>query len=300
MNDFLQSSIIKILIFFTGITGWIIGIYSAIIQIRSYNKQRNSEKGYEEILTKAKNEWEGKYTEEQVQLLKSELIKLQNQVNTIRRDVPLKAKEVFLTEQLYAINQNMIDSYKHREDFLNEIEQLKKQSKGISVTIDLKEEIETLVKPLYLRKRKQEQRFKILLYTILGIVSVLVFPFLIQFMNLRIKHHGYNGNYGIPIYVIMLIALVFALGLIAIINSNVINENRIFKFKFWTFLLLILLFFFSIFFGFVIWLIFFETIDFQYVENEFAKIIIGLIIVFIFSITVGLFVKIFIKFNKLL
>ncbi len=62
------------------ILGWIIGIISGVIQIKSYQEQKHFEKDYKDVFEQAKRNRKGKFTEEQIRNLDMQLERLQKNV----------------------------------------------------------------------------------------------------------------------------------------------------------------------------------------------------------------------------
>lgn len=300
MEEFIRSTTGQIVIFLTGISGWVVAIYAAFIQKKSYDMQLDSEKAYEEIMSRAKNDWEGKYTKEQVDALKTELSAIKNEIEKNKKDIPIKAKEVFLKDQLFTLNSNLEELYSQREKVVNEIDKIEQKGQNLNIDNKIEKEVENLLKPIYIKKRNQERTNKVTLYSILLIASVLVLPFLIHFLSLKINPDGFylGRGEGVPIYAILVTLLVFATGIYLSYRKRITNHDLIKKYSIGFYALLLIQLVISLGgIGFVT-LILFETINYNHINREVDVVIIGLIITLIISLCFGYMIQLWKILNK--
>lgn len=300
MEEFIRSTTVQIALFLTGISGWVLAIYTTFIQKKSYDMQLDSEKAYEEIMSRAKNDWEGKYTKEQVDALKTELSALKNEIEKNKKDIPIKAKEVFLKDQLFTLNSSLEELYSQREKVVTEIDKIEKKGGNLNIDNKIEKEVEDLLKPIYIKKRNQERTNKVALYSILLIASVLVLPFLIHILSLKINHDGFffGRGEGVPIYAILVTLLFFATGIYLSYRKRITNSNLIKKYSIGFYALLLIQLVISLGgIGFVIFILF-EAIDYNYINSSVEPVIIGLIFTLIISICFGYMIQLWKILNK--
>lgn len=151
-----------------GAFGWIVGIISGFLQVKSYIDQKKYENAHKIILDQIERDWKGKYTQEQIDSMVKEVKRLEESIN---RDVPKKARRVFLEDQLSALTENMAQGYTRYNEILVE---LKPNSQALPERVQ--RVIEKEIMPIYLEKQRQQR--SILLTG--GITVTLFF-----FVNLR-------------------------------------------------------------------------------------------------------------------
>lgn len=300
MEEFIRSTTGQILIFLTGISGWVVAIYAAFIQKKSYDMQLDSDKAYEEILNRAKNDWEGKYTKEQVEALKIELSYLKNEIEKNRNDIPIKAKEVFLKDQLFTLNSNLEELYSQRTNVVKEIEKIEVKGQNLGIDDNINKEVEALLKPIYIKKQTQEKTNKIAIYSILLITSIIVLPYLIHLLNLRVNLDGFylGRGEGLPLYAIVAIVFTFIIGVFLSYRKKISNQGMIKKYSIGFNLILLIQFvlsFCGFFFG---CLVLSESINYDYIESEIDVVVISLIIIMMSSLCFGYMVQIWKILNK--
>lgn len=89
----------------------VLGGIGIIFTIKSYRSQKKTEHAYEQILTVAKQDWEGKYTEDEIVKLNAQLNDLTLQINNV---IPQKARKALLEykeEQLRIELETIYDEY---------------------------------------------------------------------------------------------------------------------------------------------------------------------------------------------
>lgn len=99
----------------------LIGCIGIIYTIKSYIAQKRTEHAYEEILSKANQDWEGKYTADEIKSLNKQLHELSAQINN---EIPKKAYMVLLEhkeEVLRSELQTLFSEYKRVEKEMKEI-----------------------------------------------------------------------------------------------------------------------------------------------------------------------------------
>ena len=169
--ELLKTPWVQIVGWTLGGIGWIIGIVSGLIQLRSYYEQKRLEKGYVSILEQAKRDWEGRYTEEQVNSLTQELTRLQE---AIHRDVPQQAKQVFLEEQLQDISGDIGRLYSR---YAQLSQGLSEQGASGVLPSSLREAIEETIMPNYLaRQRQQRAIYRLLIVLLVLTLSSTLLP----------------------------------------------------------------------------------------------------------------------------
>jgi hypothetical protein len=204
MDEFLkwlQSPTGQTLSLVFGISGWLIAIISGWLQWKSYREQKQNEKGYREILERAKQDWDGRYTEEQVQQLTKQFTQLQEQ---IRQDVPLQARRVFLEDRLNTLSENIALLYSQYND-------LTKEYSEMPMTIlpqPMRDAIEKEIKPIHLIKQRHQRITLILLSLILVFLVIPIAPFFYSLIPARIPVLGWKLPFNYPIIFIFIVSLI--------------------------------------------------------------------------------------------
>ena len=168
MEEFVQALLKKpwvaAIVWIGGAIGWVIGLVSGLVQLKSYKDQKKLEKGYISVLEQAKRDWEGKYTEEEIKKLAHELARLQT---NIQKDVPNQARKVFLEDQRVTLLDNIGEMYTRYQQISGELE--KKEDSDI-LPNNIKEAIEYSILPSYVLKQRQQRMVSILILLILGLL----------------------------------------------------------------------------------------------------------------------------------
>lgn len=132
-----------------GAFGWIIGVISGFLQAKSYIDQKKYENAHKIILDQIERDWKGKYTQEQIDSMVKEVKRLEESIN---RDVPKKARRVFLEDQLSALTENMAQGYNRYNALLTE---LKSDSQALPEQVQ--RVIEQEIMPTYLERQRQQR-----------------------------------------------------------------------------------------------------------------------------------------------
>jgi formylglycine-generating enzyme required for sulfatase activity len=151
-----------------GAIGWIVGLAAAIVQFRSYIDQRRTQRGFEQLLSKATVDWQGQYTQEQITALQAELSHLQATINT---DLPVQAKQIFLRDQMASLAANLADIYARYESLSAQLDASASAPSPLPASI--RDAIESAIMPTYLIRQKRDNRIYSLL--ILTIVLLVLF-----------------------------------------------------------------------------------------------------------------------------
>lgn len=154
---------------------WIIGIVSGFLQIKSFLDDRKYANANKEILEQAQRNWEGKFTQEQIDSMKQELKRLEESIN---RDVPQKARRIFLEDQLSTLEDDLARNYLRYSNLTNQLGE-----KEENLPDHVYRAIENVIMPSYLERQRQQK--SILLIS--GIIITLFF-----FVNLRQIFLGYT------------------------------------------------------------------------------------------------------------
>ena len=300
MEDFIRSTTGQIIIFLTGISGWVVAIYAAFIQKKSYDMQLDSEKAYEEILNRAKNDWKGKYTTDQVEALKAELLNLKGEIEKNKKEVPIKAKEVFLKDQLFALNSNLEELYTQREKVITEIDKVEQAGHNLNLNTRIRKEIENLLKPIYIKKKSQEKTNRVVLYSILVIAAVLIIPSILSFLQVRVDSDGFHagGKDGVPVYVILIMLLAFGLGIYLSFRQKITNSSLLKKYSIGFHIVTLLLSIISIGGAGLAALIFIDSTDYADIYYDADVIFTGLFIAILASLGFGYAIQIWNILNE--
>ena len=164
---------IKMIVLILGVIGWIVGLVAGWIQVKSYREGKRINAGYQEILERAKQDWEGRYTQEQVQKLTEQFDQLQD---TIKKEVPKQAKRVFLEDQLIALSDRIAQLFLKYNAIATEFSEI---SRPDLLPSSIREEIENTIMPSYLIRQKQHRLTNRLLKSILFVLTV---PFFFIFL----------------------------------------------------------------------------------------------------------------------
>lgn len=192
-----------------GWLGWIIGIAAAWLEWNGYRNQQRTEKAFEEILTRAQQDWEGQYTEKQVLALTAQLEELQMAVS---EEVPRLAKRVYIDEQLNSLAQSIAKSYDSYNDLTRE---LSRDSEEGPLPPELVKEINRSIIPKYRIQQRQQQMVYRFLIWLSPIVVILLGTLLIPLLPGRIEI-----NYTrVPIRWLAVFFLLIAIGVYAIAVS---------------------------------------------------------------------------------
>jgi hypothetical protein len=162
---FLADPTVQIIGWTLGGIGWIFGIISGWLQIKSYSQQSKLEQGYIAILEQAQQDWRGKYTQEQIDSMTKELKRLEESIN---KDVPQKARHVFLEDQLSTLTENMAQGYNRYNEILGE---LKSSSEPLPEQIQYA--IEQEIMPKYIEQQKQQK----IILGFLGFLGIILLAF---------------------------------------------------------------------------------------------------------------------------
>lgn len=139
-----------------GAIGWVVGIVSGYLQIKGYRQQNKMEQGYIGVLEQAKRDWQGKYTKEQIESMTKELKRLEESIN---KDVPQKARRVFLEDQLSTLTESIAQGFNRYNEMLVELKSYNKQ-----LPEQVEHAIEQEIMPKYLEQQMQQK----MLLSILG------------------------------------------------------------------------------------------------------------------------------------
>lgn len=175
----------------------IIGLIASYIQIVNHFTVKKRERVYQTLFSKAETEWQGKYTTAQVDLLKEELSKLQSQIEEenkrINIEIPLRAKEFFIKEQLSSIENNITELYKSSITLKEELKDIR-----LGPPSNLDKLIEEEIKPNYLRNERQK---KIITYSIVFLIAINILPSL-YFLLIEQVEEPLTGNETVVIVLI--------------------------------------------------------------------------------------------------
>lgn len=100
------------------IFAFILSLAANIIQFINYYRQRQFEDIYDEAFIQWKRNLKGKYTEEQVLMLKKELSSIKNQISN---DIPILAKRTYLNNQLSGIKDDIVKLFMRYKDIKREL-----------------------------------------------------------------------------------------------------------------------------------------------------------------------------------
>lgn len=164
----LQIPSVQIIGWTLGAIGWILGIISGIVQLKSYREQKDLENAYRLVFDQAQRDWKGKYTQEQIDDLKSELIRLEQ---AIRKDVPRQARVVFLEDQLKALEEDIARLYSNHVSLSDELDHYGRPS---NLPAQVTKAIEEKIMPNYLNQQRQQ---RMVYWLILILLFFTVFPF---------------------------------------------------------------------------------------------------------------------------
>ena len=81
-----------------GVLGWIVGMVSGVIQIKSYREQKQLEEAYKDIFEQTKRKLKGSYTEKQIRELNLELESMKRKIQEYPMSInlPPRFKQIFL------------------------------------------------------------------------------------------------------------------------------------------------------------------------------------------------------------
>lgn len=164
-----------------GAFGWLVGVVSGFIQLKSYFEQKRFEKAYLNVFEQAKRDWEGKYTEEQVGQLTGELARLRK---LIENDVPRQAKRAFLEDQLIALSENLSDTYSR---YIYVSDKLGQQNTSSTLPLEMMHVIEETIIPSYKIKQRRQTAIVLLLIFALLLLMILSFPFFVNLFSLKVR-----------------------------------------------------------------------------------------------------------------
>ena len=165
MDEFIkfvnENPTVTIIMWGLGIIGWIVGIVSGVMSIIEQAKKKKIDKGYEELLERARCDWEGKYTEEQVKELTQQFQALKRQIEI---DIPKQAKRVVLQKKIDELTESISTSYEEYKDLSSKIEDA-----GAITELDksIHSSIQEEILPEHVRNKKQQKRVQIMLVVIL-------------------------------------------------------------------------------------------------------------------------------------
>ena len=135
IEEIANDSNIVFIISLVSLVFGLIGCIGIIYTIKSYVSQKRTEHAYEEILRKANQDWEGKYTADEIKSLNKQLRDLSAQINN---EIPKKAyiallehKEEILRDEL----QTLFSEYRRVEKEMKEMNLNGKLSPEIRVSI---------------------------------------------------------------------------------------------------------------------------------------------------------------------
>jgi hypothetical protein len=154
MNGFLEwlrDPTVQFIGWTFGAIGWVVGFVSGLVQVKSYLQQRRLEGAYQNILEQARRDWEGRYSEEQIQELARQAALLQSR---IADDVPNEARRVFLEEQRHSLAQTIGQSYGRYTDLSR---QLAEPATAAELPAEIKRSIEAAIMPAYLGERRRQR-----------------------------------------------------------------------------------------------------------------------------------------------
>ncbi|MEO6393286.1 MAG: hypothetical protein ABIP75_15660 [Pyrinomonadaceae bacterium] len=209
---FFQKPAVQVIGWALGTFGWVIGLIAGLVQFKSYRSQKKMEFGYVEILERAKEDWKGRFTGEQIKVLTKQFEELRIQIDQlniqIERDVPEKARRVFTAFQRASLAKAIAADYERYLYLSNETD-LKPTSE---LHPDISRAIEVEFLPSRLHDLKQNRRNRQLLLVILGLIMVPFLPSLLNLFPAKFKLLGavYTTHFAVFVSVVL-----FAVGLIA-------------------------------------------------------------------------------------
>ena len=160
--NFLADPTVQIIGWTLGGIGWIFGIISGWLGIKSYSQQSKLEHGYIAILEQAQQDWQGKYTQEQIDSMTKELKRLEESIN---KDVPQKARRVFLEDQLSTLTESVTQGYNRYSEILVEL-----KSNNQTLPDQVQSAIEQEIMPRYLEQQMQQKTT----LSVLGVLGIIL------------------------------------------------------------------------------------------------------------------------------
>jgi len=200
--DFLANPVVQVIGWTLSVIIGFMGFDSWLRQVRNDIDKKKYENANKEILEQAQRNWEGKFTQEQIDSMKQELKHLEESIN---RDIPQKARRIFLEDQLSALADDLARNYLRYNDLTTQL-----GNKEEKLPDQVQRAIENKIMPSYLEKQRQQKTT----LTVIGSAIAIFF-----FVNLRqiffsyeinVRSFSYSKSYGYPFGWI----LVFILGVL--------------------------------------------------------------------------------------
>ena len=170
-----------------GAIGWVVGIISGYLQVKSYQDQRKFQHGHQAILEQAERDWEGKFTQEQINSMKQELRRLEESINL---DIPRKARLVFLEDQLATLRDELARNYSRYNELVAEVGNVDK-----SLPDQIQRTIETSIMPSYIVAKRESRQVYWLLVIAVFLIVILNWDFFAGLIPLDWKVGDYFSGF---------------------------------------------------------------------------------------------------------
>ncbi|PKN92924.1 MAG: hypothetical protein CVU44_12905 [Chloroflexi bacterium HGW-Chloroflexi-6] len=210
MQEFLSSPWVLTIGWILGAIGWVVGIVSGILQVKSYQDQKKFEHGHNAILEQAERDWEGKFTQEQIDSMKQEVLRLEE---IISRDIPRKARQVFLEDQLAKVKEDLAQNYLQYEEINSKL-----SNEGTKLPDQIQHSIEKSIMPSYIANKREGKRLQWLIGLAIFLIIIVNWSFVAALIPLDWSLDSRYSDYRYPAswFVIYFI--------LAIIISIMINQ----------------------------------------------------------------------------
>jgi hypothetical protein len=194
-----------------GAFGWIVGIVSGFLQVKSYLGQRKYENAHKMILEQAERDWKGKYTQEQIDSMVQELRRLEASIN---RDIPRKARRVFLEDQLSSLKDDLVRNYSRYNELVAELSLVDDR-----LPDQIQRTVETSIMPSYIANKRETKQLQWLLITAIFLIVFLNWDFLVGLIPLDWSIGSYEDAYPMSwmiIYFFFVVIMAFLINQIFI------------------------------------------------------------------------------------
>lgn len=205
LDEIATNSNIMFIIALVSLIVGVLGLVGVIYTIMSYRSQKRTEHAYEHILNEANREWQGRFTEDEINKLNEQLKVLTKQIDN---GIPQKAQKALLEYKEENLRRELEEIYKDYNRVKKELEEIEIKSKlDPEIEASINKEINNKM-----GKSFSNHRLLIIIAIILLFSIPSVYEVFYRFSNYVIWLTGANLTVSLlSFYVIVLVAVTLLL-----------------------------------------------------------------------------------------
>jgi hypothetical protein len=221
MKEFLSTPWVITIGWILGALGWIAGINSWYLQNKSYREQKNTEHGYRQILEEAGRDRKAQFTKDQIASMAKEMQRLEE---SIKRDIPQRARRVFLEDQLAKVKEDLAQGYLQYEEIISKL-----SDDSTKLPDQIQRSIEKSIMPAYIANKRENKRLQWLLIIAIFLIVILNWNFFAGVIPVDWIVGSYSESYPISwliiyfVFTAMIASLISQISLGMWIKKHAIN-----------------------------------------------------------------------------